>query len=161
LFARRVPFVHAFFSSTYSMLCKSLALALVALSSSGLVAAQTTSLCDPLTGKSKVALRQRCGAETDWCLFVECPPDPAFGQCKTKVHEFDFKTVSGGDGWSKDSNFKQWWTADNGVMNDKSQLSMDPAVGAVFTITNEEQAPLMRSKHYLFFGKVEVKVKAA
>lgn len=122
------------------MLSKSFALALVALSSS--VSAQTFSLCDPLTGK-------------------KCPPNPAYGQCKSKVHEFDFKTVSGGDGWAKDSNFKKWWTPDGGVVADKSQLSIDPALGAVFTITNEEQAPLLRSKQYIFFGKVEIKLKAA
>jgi hypothetical protein len=45
-------------------------------------------------------------------------------------------------------------------MGNDSPLSIDDH-GAVFTITKDDQAPLIKSKKYIFFGKVDVTVKAA
>ena len=45
-------------------------------------------------------------------------------------------------------------------MGDNSPLTIDEH-GAVLTISNKDQAPLIKSNKYLFFGKVDVTVKAA
>ena len=45
-------------------------------------------------------------------------------------------------------------------MGKDSPLSID-GNGAIFTITKDSQAPLIKSKKYIFFGKVEVTMKAA
>lgn len=118
----------------------SLAYAFAALSSSALVGAQTFSSCDPTKGD-------------------KCDPDPAFGNCR-KSTTFDFSTVSSGDGWKKDKTFTDFWTADKGIVGNDSPLSIDEN-GAIFTITNKDQAPLIKSNKYLFFGKVDVTVKAS
>ncbi|KEZ43534.1 hypothetical protein SAPIO_CDS4442 [Scedosporium apiospermum] len=118
----------------------SLAYAFAALSSSALVAAQTFSDCDPTKGD-------------------KCNPDPAFGNCR-KTTSFDFSTVAGGEGWKTDKTFLDFWTPEKGIVGDNSPLTIDEH-GAVLTISNKDQAPLIKSNKYLFFGKVDVTVKAA
>lgn len=118
----------------------SFAFAFAALSGSALVAAQTTSACDPTKGD-------------------KCAPDAAFGNCR-KPTSFDFTTVAGGDGWKKDKTFLDFWTPEKGIVGDNSPLSIDDN-GAVLTITNKDQAPLIKTNKYIFFGKVDVTVKAA
>ncbi|PKS07141.1 hypothetical protein jhhlp_005741 [Lomentospora prolificans] len=118
----------------------SLAYAFAALSSTALVAAQTFSECDPTKGN-------------------KCAPDPAFGNCR-KPTSFDFSTVAGGDGWKKDDTFLDFWKPEKGIVGKDSPLSIDNN-GAIFTITNKDQAPLIKSNKYIFFGKVEVTLKAA
>jgi hypothetical protein len=116
-------------------------LALGALSASRLVAAQTFSACDPTKGD-------------------KCPPNKAFGNCN-KATEYDFTKVKGGSGWKTDDLFKDFWLPDGGVMYDDSQLQIDGTNGAQLIITKQEQAPLIKSKQYIFFGKVEVTLQAA
>ncbi|KKA28875.1 hypothetical protein TD95_000276 [Thielaviopsis punctulata] len=116
-----------------------LSLAAAALSSS--VAAQTFSLCDPTRGD-------------------DCPPDPAFGKCNTP-QSFDFTTVSSGQGWESDSSFNDWWTVDDGVKYEAKVLSIGKEKGAAMIITDETQAPLIKTKKYIFFGRVDVVVQAA
>lgn len=119
-----------------------LARAAALLSATGtLVAAQTVSECDPTAGD-------------------KCAPNPAFGNCGRET-VFDFASVAkGADAWKKDKKFNDFWTPDRGITFDNSPLSID-ANGAVLTITNEKQAPLIKTNKYLFFGRVEVLVKAA
>jgi len=117
----------------------SLTLGLAALAPVAL--AQTTSECDPTKGD-------------------DCPPNPAFGNCR-KEFVYDFTKVASGDGWKKDDGFRDLWKPDDGILGDDSPLSIDGTNGAVFTITKDDQAPLIKSQKYIFFGKVEVAVKAA
>lgn len=117
-----------------------LAYALAALSSTGLVAAQTFSECDPTKGD-------------------KCAPNPAFGNCR-KPTNFDFATVSGGSGWKKDKTFLDFWKPEQGILGNDSPLSIDKN-GAVLSITNKDQAPLVKTNKYLFYGKVDVVLKAA
>lgn len=105
------------------------------------VLAQTKSLCDPL--------------EKD-----DCPPDAAFGNCN-KEQVFDFSSYQKGDDWRKDKSFSDLWTPDVAVKDSKSKMLTINDNGAIFTITGDSQAPLIKSSKYLFFGKVDVTVKAA
>lgn len=116
----------------------SLALGLAAVAP--LALAQTKSECDPTKGD-------------------KCAPDPAFGKCREE-QVFDFTSVAHGDGWRDDDGFRDLWKPDDGVLGNDSPLSIDNN-GAIFTITKDDQAPLIKSKKYIFFGKVEVEMKAA
>lgn len=106
-----------------------------------LVLAQTKSECDPTAGD-------------------KCAPDPAFGKCGQE-QVFDFASYDKGDGWKKDKSFRDLWKPDDGVLGDNSPLSIDEANGAVFTISKDDQAPLIKSLKYIFFGKIDITVKAA
>lgn len=71
---------------------------------------------------------------------TDCPTDPALGMS----HEFNFTQTSAGSTWNT--------TAGTVLYNDD---------GAEFTINNRGDAPTMQSKFYIFFGEVEVWLKAA
>ncbi|MBE3043334.1 family 16 glycosylhydrolase [Candidatus Bathyarchaeota archaeon] len=104
-----------------------------------LATAQTFSDCDPTEGD-------------------KCDPDPAFGECQSEI-EFDFAAMPHGkDGWKDDGRFNEFWTPLKGV---DSQLSVDDD-GMAFTLDSADQrGPLIASNKRLFFGRVEVEVKAA
>lgn len=121
----------------YNNLVRAVAL----LSTTGIATAQTFAECGPSKGK-------------------KCPNNPAFGNCRNEV-SFDFSTVAKGDGWKKDKNFNDFWTPDQGIVFDDSPLSINGDNGAIMTITNDKHAPLIKTNKSLFFGKVEVVVKAA
>lgn len=72
----------------------------------------------------------------------DCPNRKAVG---SKVVEVDFRK-------GKNDFFKN---------ADGTNLKYDPSLGAVFSIANEKQAPTIGSNAYLFFGQVDVTVRAA
>ena len=113
--------------------------ALLALVAAQLAHAQTFSDCDPTEGD-------------------KCDPDPAFGQCQKEI-EFDFASLPhGGSAWQDDSAFNDFWSTGKGT---DSALSVDDG-GMAFTIKGKDQSgPLIKSNKAIFFGKVEVEVKAA
>ncbi|SPO01390.1 related to cell wall protein (putative glycosidase) [Cephalotrichum gorgonifer] len=113
----------------------------VFLALASLASAQTFSACDPTKGD-------------------KCPPNPAFGNCG-KPTVFDLSTVPhGADVWKKDKGFLDFWAPEKGILGDKSPLSIGDD-GAILTITNKDQAPLIKTNKYLFYGRVEVETKAA
>ncbi|PHH53903.1 putative glycosidase crf1 [Ceratocystis fimbriata CBS 114723] len=114
-----------------------IALAVATLSST--VAAQTVSKCDPTRGDI-------------------CPLNPAFGKCN-KPHSFDFTTVS--STWHEDEAFNSWWLPDDGVAFNKKLLSIDKEKGAQLTIMEKEQAPLIKTKRYIFYGRIDVTLQTA
>ncbi|KAL9103708.1 MAG: hypothetical protein Q9163_001257 [Psora crenata] len=73
-------------------------------------------------------------------LNTTCPPDPALGT----NHTYDFTTSSAGPTWNTTA----------GVIT----YSND---GAAFTIDAEGDAPTITTNFYLFFGRVEVWMRAA
>lgn len=104
-----------------------------------LVKAQTFSDCDPTQGD-------------------KCDPDPAFGECQSEI-DFDFADLPhGDDGWKDDDRFNEFWAPGDKIAG---QLSVDDG-GMAFAIENADQrGPLIQSKKFLFFGRVEVEVMAA
>lgn len=115
-----------------------LALALGALTN--IARAQTFSDCDPTAGD-------------------KCEPNPAFANCN-KATTFDFSSLPHGDSaWKDDDKFNDFWEAAKSVSG--KQLSIDDD-GMALRIDNEkESGPLIMSNKYLFYGSVEVEVKAA
>ena len=74
-------------------------------------------------------------------IRIDCPADPAVGGTVSidfTKGENDFFTVADG-----------------------TKLSYDPSLGAVFSISNENEAPTISSTKYIFFGKVDVTVRAS
>lgn len=71
---------------------------------------------------------------------TDCPTDTALGT----NHTFDFTSSSAGSTWNT--------TAGNIVYGTN---------GAEFTINGKGDAPTIQTKFYLFFGEVEVWMKAA
>ncbi|ROW08238.1 hypothetical protein VMCG_03303 [Cytospora schulzeri] len=72
---------------------------------------------------------------------TDCPADPAVGKTTTidfTKGENDFFTVADG-----------------------TKLTYDDSLGAVFTINKETDAPTISSTGYIFFGKVDVVVRAS
>ena len=71
---------------------------------------------------------------------TDCPADTALGT----NHTFDFTSSSAGSTWNT--------TAGNVVYGEN---------GAEFTIKNQGDSPTTQSNFYIFFGEVEVWMKAA
>jgi hypothetical protein len=113
-----------------------------ALALAGAASAQTFSECDPTRGDT-------------------CDPNPAFGNCgKPTAYDFAASVPHGPDAWKTDEGFLAAWQPERSIMHEGSPLSMGPD-GAVMTITNKDQAPLIKSNRYLFFGRVDVELRAA
>lgn len=110
--------------------------ALLALAVAHLAKAQTFSDCDPTDGD-------------------KCDPDPAFGKCQTE-QKFDFSTLPKGDSWKDDALFNDFFKTGKDV--DRA-LEVDDD-GLAFTVAGADQSgPLIGTKRYLFFGRVEVELK--
>ncbi|OHW90769.1 glycosyl hydrolase family 16 protein [Colletotrichum incanum] len=106
--------------------------AALALATAGLASAQTFSLCNPVKGDS-------------------CPANPAFGG----EASYDFRTSKNiGD-------LESFFIVDGGVKYNPKVMSFSADTGAEMTIFEENNAPTLTSKNYLFFGKVEVELQAA
>lgn len=72
---------------------------------------------------------------------TDCPPDPAFGM----EYNFNFNTTPSSSTWETTVN----------------PVTYDSANGATFTLKKQGDSPTIRSKFYIFFGRVEVWMKAA
>ncbi|KAK4241779.1 glycoside hydrolase [Achaetomium macrosporum] len=72
----------------------------------------------------------------------DCPPDPAVG---AKIVDVDFR--KGANSFFKNA--------------DGTALKYDKDLGAVFSISKETDAPTISSNEYIFFGQVDVTVRAA
>ncbi|KAK3303412.1 glycoside hydrolase family 16 protein [Chaetomium strumarium] len=72
----------------------------------------------------------------------DCPPDPAVG---AKIVEIDFR--KGANSFFKNA--------------DGTTLKYDKDLGAVFSISKETDAPTIGSNAYIFFGQVDVTVRAS
>ncbi|KAL7790451.1 glycoside hydrolase family 16 protein [Trichoderma ceciliae] len=122
------------------MLSKTFTTAAVALAASTLVAAQTSTDCNPLEKSSVFCKKERRKKEV-MRGGIACPADPAFGansgNCDfTKGACNVFDSLPG------------------------TTLSYN-GNGAVFSISTETQAPTIRTGKYIFFGKIDVVVQAA
>ncbi|WYZ34040.1 hypothetical protein EsH8_I_000316 [Colletotrichum jinshuiense] len=106
--------------------------AALTLAAAGLASAQTWSLCNPVKGDV-------------------CPANPAFGGDAS----FDFRTAKS----IKD--LESFFVVDDGVKFNSKVMSFSADTGAQMTIFEENNAPTLTSKNYLFFGKVEVELQAA
>lgn len=104
------------------------------------VSAQTFTKCNPLTA-SKLSFFTQTWLDTPLTLFLACPADPAFG--KDTVH-CDF-TKGACDAFAED--------AGTSISHNEH--------GAVFTITGLDQAPTIATSKYIFFGRVDVELKAS
>lgn len=115
-----------------------LALALAGLAQ--LSYAQTFSDCDPTAGD-------------------KCEPNPAFANCN-KATTFDFSTLPHGESaWKDDDKFNEFWEAAKSVKG--KQLSIDDDGMALRIDNGKDSGPLIKSNQYLFYGSVEVEVRAA
>jgi beta-glucanase (GH16 family) len=74
--------------------------------------------------------------------YPDCPPDPAVG---SKIVEVDFR--KGANSFFKPA--------------DGTTLKYDKDLGAVFSISKGTDAPTIGSHEYIFFGQVDVTVRAA
>ncbi|KAK2014338.1 family 16 glycosyl hydrolase [Colletotrichum eremochloae] len=106
--------------------------AALALATAGLASAQTFSACNPVKGDT-------------------CPPNPAFGN----EASYDFRTCKNID------DLESFFIVDGGVKYNSKVMSFSPDTGAEMIIFEEKNAPTLTSKNYLFFGKVEVELRAA
>ncbi|OLN96097.1 putative glycosidase crf1-like protein 2 [Colletotrichum chlorophyti] len=107
-------------------------IAALTLAAAGLASAQTWSLCNPVKGEV-------------------CPPNPAFGGDTT----FDFRA-------SKNiKDLESFFTIDDGIKYNSKVVKFSGDTGAEMIIFEEDNAPTLTSKNYLFFGKVEVELQAA
>ncbi|PHH90759.1 hypothetical protein CDD83_2715 [Cordyceps sp. RAO-2017] len=73
-------------------------------------------------------------------LQSDCPPDPAFGA----DHVFDFTSGPLSDVWETTA----------------GHVSLDKT-GAAFTIAKEGDSPTIRTKFYIFFGRIEIWLRVA
>ncbi|EFQ27451.1 glycosyl hydrolase family 16 [Colletotrichum graminicola] len=106
--------------------------AALGLAAAGLASAQTFSVCNPVKGDT-------------------CPPNPAFGN----QADYDFRTSKNID------DLESFFVVDGGVKFNSKVMSFSADTGAEMTIFEENNAPTLTSKNYLFFGKVEVELQAA
>ncbi|GKT43455.1 putative extracellular serine carboxypeptidase [Colletotrichum spaethianum] len=106
--------------------------AALALATAGLASAQTFSSCNPVKGDS-------------------CPANPAFGGDAS----YDFRNSKNID------DLESFFIVDGGVKYNPKVMSFSADTGAQMTIFEENNAPTLTSKNYLFFGKVEVELQAA
>lgn len=127
------------------MLPKLLSATAVALVASGLVSAQTSSLCNPVKGQSMFILdtvnTALFGGPRSLTSLAECPADKAAPEQVT----IDFTKGA----------------SDFFTLADGTTLSYDAQNGAIFKIEAETNAPTITSKQYIFFGKVDVWLKAS
>jgi hypothetical protein len=72
---------------------------------------------------------------------TDCPPDPAFAM----DFNFNFNTTPSATTWETTVN----------------PVTYDSQGGAQFSITKQGDSPTIRSKFYIFFGRVEIWMKAA
>lgn len=106
----------------------------LALAFAGLSSAQTFSKCNPVKGD-------------------KCSPNPAFGGSDT----INFKSAS------KIDDIEGFFEVDGGIKYDPKydQLSFDGDKGMKMSIFEEKHAPTLYSHDFLFFGHVEVELRAA
>ncbi|KAH6686646.1 family 16 glycosyl hydrolase [Plectosphaerella plurivora] len=106
----------------------------LALAFAGLSSAQTFSKCNPVKGD-------------------KCTPNPAFGAKDT----LDLKAAA------KIDDIEGFFEVDGGIKYDPKyeQLSFDGANGMKMSIFEEKHAPTLYSHDFLFFGHVEVELRAA
>lgn len=85
--------------------------------------------------------------------LAECDPNPAVGT----EESLNFQKLS------KISDIEGVFTVDGGIKYDENwdQLSFDPETGMKMSINEEKHAPTLYSKNYIFFGHVEVELRAA
>ncbi|KAH7362466.1 cell wall glucanosyltransferase Mwg2 [Plectosphaerella cucumerina] len=106
----------------------------LALALAGLSSAQTFSKCNPVKGD-------------------KCSPNPAFGGSDT----LSFKSAS------KIDDIEGFFEVDGGIKYDPKyeQLSFEGDKGMKMSIFEEKHAPTLYSHDFLFFGHVEVELRAA
>lgn len=71
----------------------------------------------------------------------DCPPNPAFGM----EHSWEFNSTPNGQLWEQ-------------VVG---PMTYDNDAGATFTIKKQGDSPTIRTKFYIFFGRIEFSLKAA
>ncbi|KAL0939783.1 glycosyl hydrolase family 16 protein [Colletotrichum truncatum] len=98
----------------------------------GLASAQTWSLCNPVKGDT-------------------CPANPAFGGDAS----YDFRNAA------KIDDLESFFIVDGGVKYNPKVMTFSKDTGAKMIIFEENNAPTLTSKNYIFFGKVEVELQAA
>lgn len=102
--------------------------------------AQTYTECNPTEGQSFPCIPTR-NSKANNCV-ENCPPNPGLA---TYTHFTDF--TSGPDA------FERWDTAAGSVTS--------TPMGAAFVINEQGDAPTIETDFYIFFGSVEVKLRAA
>jgi beta-glucanase (GH16 family) len=75
-------------------------------------------------------------------LNKTCPPDPAFGM------DFNF-------------NFNQTPVSNTWEQQNNGKITYDNTGGASLILSQQKDAPTLRSKFYIFFGRVEMWIKVA